>query len=351
MTDLPVQERGFPLGGAEKVAAVLLALDRDAAIRVLKHFDNRELRKVARLAANLGSVPKSALEEICAGLVEEIHGSEPDLVGGPALAEDLLASVLPDEQVADIMSDVRGSSNRFLWKRVAALPDKMLADYLSSESENLLTFIQDEHPQTIAIVLGNVEPAGAAAVLAQLPPFLRAQAMRRMLISKPVSEPILHLIEETLQEDLFATTNAPSTSEVSAKVAGIVNQLERDQIAEILSGLSEAEPMLAEQLKNLLFSFDDIVDLGQRARMIVFDQASTERVIMALRGSEMAMREAVLPCLSARTRRMVEAELASGAEPPRREILAAQREIANLVLRLAGQGLIDLTADGAQAEA
>jgi len=340
MTDLPVQERGFPLGGAEKVAAVLLALDRDAAIRVLKHFDNRELRKVARLAANLGSVPKSALEEICAGLVEEIHGSEPDLVGGPALAEDLLASVLPDEQVADIMSDVRGSSNRFLWKRVAALPDKMLADYLSSE-----------HPQTIAIVLGNVEPAGAAAVLAQLPPFLRAQAMRRMLISKPVSEPILHLIEETLQEDLFATTNAPSTSEVSAKVAGIVNQLERDQIAEILSGLSEAEPMLAEQLKNLLFSFDDIVDLGQRARMIVFDQASTERVIMALRGSEMAMREAVLPCLSARTRRMVEAELASGAEPPRREILAAQREIANLVLRLAGQGLIDLTADGAQAEA
>lgn len=334
MTDHPVPEKRGPLGGAEKVAAVLLALDRDASSRVLKHFDQKELRKVARVAANLGSVPKTTLDEICAGLVEEIRHAEPDLVGGPALAEDLLASVLPDEEVADIMSDVRGSSNKYLWRRVAALPEKMLAAHLSAE-----------HPQTIAIVLGNVDPAGAAGVLAELPASLRAQAMRRMLISRPPADPILHLIEEALQAELFATTNAPSTSEANAKVAGIVNQLEREQINEILSGLAEAEPMLAEQLKTLLFSFDDIVGLGERARMLIFDQAPTDRVILALRGAGAAMREATLPCLSARTRRMVEAELASPAEPPRKEVLAAQREIANLVLRLAGQGLIDLSAD------
>lgn len=338
MTDHPLQEMRGPLGGAEKVAAVLLALDRDASSRVLKHFDQKELRMVARIAANLGSVPKAALEEICAGLVEEIRNSEPDLVGGPALAEDLIAGVLPDEEVADIMSDVRGSSNRFLWRRVAALPDKMLADYLSAE-----------HPQTIAIVLGRVDPAGAGRVLAALPATLRAQAMRRMLISKPTAEPILRLMEEALQAALFATTNAPSTSEVSAKVAGIVNQLEREQINEILLGLAEAEPILAEQLKTLLFSFEDIVGLGERARMLLFDQAPTDRVILALRGSDVAMREAVLPCLSARTRRMVEAELASPAEPPRKEVLAAQREIANLVLRLASQGLIELTPDAPEA--
>lgn len=338
MTDHPLQERRRPLGGAEKVAAVLLALDRDASSRVLKHFDQKELRKVARLAANLGSVPKAALEEICAVLVEEIRNSEPDLVGGPALAEDLIARVLPDEEVADIMSDVRGSSNKFLWRRVAALPERILADYLSAE-----------HPQTIAIVLGRVDPAGAARVLSELPATLRAQAMRRMLISKPTAEPVLHLIEEALQAALFATTNAPSTTEVSAKVAGIVNQLEREQVNEILFGLSEAEPILAGQLKALLFSFDDIVGLGERARMLIFDQAPTDRVILALRGSDLAMREVVLPCLSARTRRMVEAELASPAEPPRKEVLAAQREIANLVLRLASQGLIELTADAPEA--
>lgn len=337
MTDLLAQEKdGCPLQGAEKVAAVLLALDREASSRVLKHFDHQELRRVARVAASLGPVPQSALEEIFAGLLDEIRDSEPNLVGGPALAEGLLASVLPDEQVADIMSDVRGSSNQFLWRRVTALPDKMLGDYLSAE-----------HPQIIAIVLARVDPPVAAQVLGQLPAHIRAQAMRRMMISKPTAEPILHLIEEALQADLFATTNTPSTSEVSAKVAGIVNQLEREQINEVLAGLSEAEPMLAEQLKALLFSYEDIVGLGKRARMVLFDQAPSDRVILALRESDAAMREAVLPCLSARTRRMVEAELAAPAEPPRREILAAQREIANLALRLAGQGLIDLAADEA----
>lgn len=336
MTNHPVQDPARSLGGAEKVAAVLLALDREASSRVLKHFDHRELKQIARVAARLGAVPSTTLEEICNGLVEEISNGQPDLQGGEAVAEDLLASALPDEQVADIMSDVRGRSNKFLWRRVGALSDKILADYLALE-----------HPQTVAIVMARVEPAFAARVLALLPGPLRGDAMRRILVSKPVSEHVLHLVEEALQEDLFATATAPSATEVSAKVAGIVNQLDREQINEIIEGIAKSEPVLAEQLKSLIFSFEDIVGLSQRSRMLLFDQAPTERVILALRGSDEAMREAVLPCLSARTRRMVEAELAAPADPPRKDVLTAQREIAGIVLRLAEQGLIDLAAEKA----
>jgi flagellar motor switch protein FliG len=129
--------------------------------------------------------------------------------------------------------------------------------------------------------------------------------------------------------------------------AGIVGQLERDQMDEILRGISAAEPRLAEQLKSLIFCFDDIVTLSQRARLILFDQAPTESVILALHGASAEIREAVLPCLSTRTRRMVEAELASASAPLRRDTLAAQREISSLVLRLSEQGLIDLAAERA----
>lgn len=331
MTIHAPQELGRSLGSVEKVAAALLAMDRDASTRVLKYFDEHELRRLARVAANLGAVQASMLEEICEGLVREIAVGGVDLVGGAAQAEGLLSGVLPDEQLADIMSDLRGSSNQFFWRRLAALPQKTVADYLLNE-----------RPQIIAVVLGKLDSAAAARILAQMPGDVRAQAMRRMLISKPVAEPVLRTIEEALQEDLFAAGSAPSSSEVSARVAGIVNQLERDQVDEILDGIHRDEPLLAAQLKALLFSFEDIVTLGQRARMILFDQAPTERVIMALRGAEPAMRDAVLPCLSARTRRMVEAELAAAANPPRREIVAAQREIASLALRLADQGLIEL---------
>lgn len=334
MSIVAVQDSGRPLGGAEKIAAVLLALDRDVSSRILKHFDHRELKNIARIAARLDAIPSKTLEEICNGLIDEISNGAPDLMGGESVAEELLASALPDEQVADIMSELRGRSNKFLWQRVGALSEKVLADYLTNE-----------HPQTVALILGRVDPPVAAKVLALLPGALRASAMRRMLVSKPVSEHVVHLVEEALQEDLFAVSNAPSTAEVSARVAGIVNQLEREQIVEIIEGISASEPVLAEQLKSMIFSFEDIVSLSQKARMLIFDQAATERVILALRGSEANMREAVLPCLSQRTRRMVEAELAAPAEPPRKDVLAAQREIANIVLRLSEQGLIDLAAE------
>jgi flagellar motor switch protein FliG len=336
MKTLPDPDAFRLLGGAEKVAAVLLALDREASSRILRHFSQQELRQVAKITATLGTVSCPLIEDICEGLIEEIGANQPGLVGGEAMAEQLLASALPDEQVADIVSDLWGRSNAFIWRRIAELSDKLLSDFLATE-----------HPQTAAVVLARLEPALAARVLASLPPLLRSQAMRRMLVARPTPDAILHVVEAGLQEHLFATSGAPSTSQLSARVAGIVNQLERDQIADIIDGISVSEPHLAEQLKSLIFSFEDIVGLGQRARMIIFDQASTEGVILALRGSSPELREAVLPCLSARTRRMVEAELASPADPPRRDILGAQRDIANLVLRLADQGLIDLSAERA----
>ncbi|WP_363349780.1 FliG C-terminal domain-containing protein [Methylocystis echinoides] len=334
MTIHTPQDAGRPFGGPEKIAAVLLALDREASSRVLKHFDHGELKQIARVAATLDVVPSATLEEICTGLIEEISNGQPDLQGGESVAEDLLASALPDEQVADIMSELRGRSNKFLWRRIGALSDQLLAGYLTNE-----------HPQTAVIMLSRVDPAVAARVLGLLPSMLRSQAMRRMLVSKPVSEHVLHIVEEALQEDLFAAASAPSTNEVSARVAGIVNQLEREQIVEIIEGIAQSEPVLAEQLKSMIFSFEDIVGLSERARMIIFDQVQIDRLILALRGADAAVRAAVVPCLSTRTRRMVEAELASASEPPRKEVVAAQREIASLTLRLSSQGLIDLAAE------
>lgn len=341
MSGLVAQEQVRSLEGAEKVAALLLALDRDVSQRVLKYFDPEELRRVARLASGLGAIPAVALESLYSDLLDEISNGDLDLIGDAGRTEDLLSGVVGDEQVADIMSDVRGSSNQFFWRRVTSIPEKTLVDYL-----------RNEHPQVVAVVVSKLEATYAAKALAQMPGPRRANVMRRMLVSKPVADPVLRVIEMGLQEDLFAASSAPSASEVNTRVAGIINQLERDQIDEILASISEAEPLIAAQLKSLLFSFEDIVTLNQRARTILFDQLPTDRLILALRGTEPALREAVLPCLSARVRRMVEAELATPDLPPRREIVAAQRQIAETVLRLADQGVIEINSgDGAADQA
>lgn len=339
MTSLVAQGQTHPLDGPEKVAALLLALDRDVAQRILKHFDQDHLRQIAKLASRLGSVPTSALEALFKDLSEEIANGDVDLVGNAGQAEQLLAGVISEEQVADIMSDLRGSSNQFFWRRVASMPEQTLAAYLGNE-----------HPQTTAVVLSKLDAAFAAKLLAQIPGAARSEVMRRMLVSKPIADVVLRVIEDTLQEDLFAASSAPSSSEINARVAAIINRLEREQIDEILRGVAEAEPLIAAQLRNLVFSFEDVVKLSQRARTILFDQLPTDRVILALHRADTTLREAALPCLSARVRRMVEAELSTSEPPPRREIVAAQRQIAETVLRLAEQGVIEINASEDQAE-
>ncbi len=333
MSGLFVQQQSLaPLEGAKKVAAILLALDREISQRILKHFDQNELRRIAHDAAYLGAISPPTLDALYDDLIDEISDGGVDLVCDAGRVEELITGVVPEEQVADIMSDVRGSSNQFVWRRVAGLPEKMLASYLEAE-----------HPQTIAVVLSKVDSAHAAKVLAYLPGQTRSQTMRRMLLSKPIPDTVFRVLESTLLDDLFATSNAPSSAEINARVAGIINQLERGQVEEILNGITLSEPIVAAQLKNLLFSFEDIVKLSQRARTLIFDQLQTDRVILALQGAEAPLRDAVLPCLSARTRRMVEAELASPDMPSKKDIVAAQRQISDTVLRLAEQGVIEIT--------
>lgn len=325
--------------GARKVAAALLGLDRDVAQLILRHFNQNELRLVARLAADMGPISSTSLEEIYEELAREISTESIDIVGDETIAEGLLAGVVPEEQLADIMSDLRGVSNQFFWRRIAELPEKLIADYLVQE-----------HPQLSAIFMMRVESAFAARVVAEWPPPRRTEVMRRLLSAKPVSEQVVRVIETGLREDLLMASPSGASNELSSRVAGIINQLERDQVNDILSGIEETEPLIAAQLKALIFSFEDIVRLDQRARLIIFDQVPTDRVILALRDVDVSVRDVILPCLSARTRRMVEAELATGATPPKREIVAAQRQIAETVLRLSEQGLIDITGGAAASE-
>lgn len=333
MTLLAAADKPGAFGGPEKTVAVLLGIERDIARLVLRHFNEEELKLVARTAAELNAVPHKALDDICDALCREISAGLSELVGDVARAEDLLSGVVAEEQLADILSDLRGVSNAFFWRRLADLPEKVIAAHLMVE-----------HPQIAAIVITKVDPAFAARILTELPRETRTMVMRRVLVSRPVAEAVMREIEQGLQLALYAGLNMPGAEETNARVAGIINQLEREQVNELLDGLGRSEPVIAAQLKSLIFSFEDIVNLDQRARSILCDQTPTERIILALRDADDAVRDAILPCLSARTRRMVEAELTAGAEISRREILAAQRQIADTVLRLAEQGLIALSA-------
>lgn len=323
------------LKGPDKVAALLLAMGKPLAARMLKHFDGDELREITRSVTELGAVPMPLIEST----IEEFAGqflNGGGIVSSAADAEQLLAGVLSPEEISDIMSDVTGNSNQSIWERLSSVPEAIFGSYLIKE-----------HPQTATLILSKVTPVCAAKVMQQLPRELRNELMRRMVSIAMVMEPAARVLESALQEDLLVNVSRNNKSSHNARMADIINKMERDQMEDVLSTLAETRPKVAETLRGLLFTFDDIIKLPPKARMTLFDQIPTERIVLSLKGTDSAFRDVILSTLSARARRIVETELSNGGPAPQREVQKARRSIADIALEMSQRGEIDLHSDDA----
>ncbi len=321
------------LDGPSKVAALLLAMGKPLASRLLKHFDQDELREITRSVAELGVVPMPIIEDT----IEEFAGNfikGAGLMISPTDAEHLLSGLLPPEEISDIMSDVTGNSNQSIWQRLSGVSETLFASYLVKE-----------HPQTGAAILSKVTPVCAAKVMGQLPREFRNEIMRRMVGIALVSEPAMRIIESTLQEDLLVNVSRNNRTAHNGRMADIINKMEREQMEDVLQSLAEARPKVAEVLRGLLFTFDDIIKLPAKSRLALFDQIPTERVVLALKGTDAGFRNAILSTLSSRARRIVEAELSNGGPAPHREVLKARRMIADLALEMSERGEIELNSE------
>ena len=319
-----------PLKGSEKAAALLLAMGKPMASKLLKHFDAAELREISRSAADLGAVSPLALDEA----VEEFatqFSTGADLQGTVGEVEQLLTGVVPPEQLAEIMADILGNSNQSMWERLSGIPEATLAGYLSNE-----------HPQLSALVLTKVSPSCAAKVIGLLGRDCRNSLMRRMMYLRAVPEQTTRILEKMLHDELLVNVGRSAKVDTNVRVAEIINKMERDQMEDVLGSLAEVRPKEAEALRGMLFSFEDIVKLDSKARMVLFDKVPTERVVLALKGTDGEFRDIILSSLASRARRMVESELADSAATPLREVNKARRLIADLVLEMVQRGEIEL---------
>ncbi|HUI19691.1 MAG TPA: flagellar motor switch protein FliG [Methylocella sp.] len=329
-----VASKGGPtvkaMKGPEKAAALLLGMGKLLASRLLVQFDADELKQITRSIAQLGTVPVPTLE----ALVEEFAGqftNGVDLLGSPDEVQQMLDGILPPEQLADVMSDVTGNSNHAMWDRLSNVPESVFAGFLVKE-----------HPQTAAFIVSKVSPGYAAKVVGQLPRELRNAIMRRMLSIGPVTESAVRIIQGQLQEDLLSNVSRQVGGDQNARMADIINKMDRDHMEDVMQSLAAARPKAAEVLRKLMFTFDDIIKLQSKARSVLFDKIPTELVVLALKGTDAAFRDAILSSLATRARRIVDSELANGGPALQRDVLRARRTIADTALELASTGEIEL---------
>ncbi len=319
------------LSGTEKAAALLLSVGVENASRILAHLSEEEIRAIARTASDLGTIPGTVIEEI-AGEFVSLVTAEGGIRASSEQVKDLLEKILPTEQVRMIMSDVSSRMNEAVWPRLAETPSQVVAQFLGKE-----------HPQVVAFVLSRVSTTVSADIVAHFPAPLRNEVMRRMLTNRLMTQPALRLLEQVLRDELLLKVARSSGQDTHARIAKIINKLDRKAMEEVLQALAATRPKEAEIVRNLLFTFDDIAKLSVKVRTTLFENMEAELLIPALNGAEAAMKELILSTVPSRTRRVIEQELAGAAPMSEKEMEKARRVVADMALQLADQGVVDLS--------
>lgn len=320
------------LSGAQRVAALLIVLGKDAAPRLLDHLSKDEIAEVTRAAATLGIVDRRSLEKLIDEFAEDLMRG-PEVMGTLSEAQLLAAGRLEPQEVVRIVEGSDRGGVVDVWQEMARMTDRRLIDALTGEPSWIL-----------GPILRRLGADRASAILQQLDDTQRLRVLETMLTGRPVAPRVLRWLEEGLLSALNKGGEGDVRDDVHKDIAGILNRMDATLVDDAMAYLQTVAPEQTVLVRSMVFQFEQIVSLSSKSRLVLFDGAPAERVALALKGAGPDLVEAALGSLGARARRMVETELASDGQIAQREIVAARRMIVDAALRLAEAGELELPA-------
>lgn len=333
-------EVGTVLSPSEKAAAVLLAMGKPVAGKLLKFFEHEELQEIIKNAQNLRTIKPQELIELV-NEFEDLFSEGAGLMDNAKAMEGILEEGLTPDEVDGLLGRRTqfASYETSIWDRLQ-----------DSDPDRVGAFLQNEHPQTAAYIVSMLPTAFAGRTLMKLPEKVRVDIVRRAVDLKNVNPRAAEIIEARVR-DLVTAIEAEKASTGSVKVAEIMNELSKPDVESLLGALETVSKSAVDKVRPRIFLFDDILLMPQRSRVTLFNDISGDIITTALRGAEPTLTESVLSAIGARQRRMIESDLSAGtAGVSTREIAVARRSIAQEAIRLAGLDQLTLRED-APAEA
>ncbi|PBB82839.1 flagellar motor switch protein FliG [Mesorhizobium sp. WSM3879] len=328
----------------QKAAAILVAMGKPSASRLLKFFKQEELKALIEGARLLRTIPQTDLERIVAEF-------EAEFTEGAGLLDsaDRMDTILNESLSPEEMSAIMGEKK---FEPAPEGPPPIWPDLEKLEPTRLGTFLAGEHPQTSAMVLSKLAPQTAANVLLTMEKPIRSQIIKRMVTMANIPEAAARIVENQLRASVLSQKATRDTSVGQERVASVLNEMAKPELDELMQDLEEAGTPDLAGIRSRLFAFDDLPLLAQKARVLLFDGLSTELVTLALRGAPAELIESVLSAIGARSRRMIESELGQGSEGiALADIMAARKTIAVATIRLSRQGAFELPSMQTTAEA
>lgn len=324
------------LSGLQKAAILLIALGPEKSATIFKHLKEDEIEELTLEIANTRSVTPQIKDTVINEFYEICLAQQYIAEGGIGYAKELLEKALGMEKAMDVIG-----------KLTASLQVKPFEFIRKTDATQLLNFIQDEHPQTIALIMSYLSPNQSSMILSALAPERQADVTRRIALMDRTSPDVIKEVEKVLESKLSSLVNQDYTiiGGVDA-VVEILNTVDRGTEKHIMETLEIEEPELADEIRKKMFVFEDILLLDDRAIQRVLRDVDNNDLALALKSSNDQVQNAIFNNLSKRLAVMIKEDMEFMGPVRMKDVEEAQQKIVNIIRKLEDGGEIVISRGG-----
>jgi flagellar motor switch protein FliG len=327
------------LSGAEKAALLLVSLGEGNAGEILKRLDDKEVQILGQKISRLEVVPTKQLANILDEFNRMMEAPEALVIRGDQFFKNTISRTMDMKRQEDLIDSLDLETSPEFFQKIKKLDSRTLASYM-----------RNEHPQTVALVLAHLERPQAGAVLSQFPENLQMEVVRRIANLDQVSPAIIEEIDTALRDEISLVEEVGGRAIGGAQsVAEILNQMERATENGILKRLEEEDyEALAEDIRRYMFTFEDLLGVEDRGVMALLKEVNTQELALALKAASDDLKDKFFQNMSTRAAEMLREELEIMGPARLRDVEASQQKIIQIAKRLEAEGQLVLAGKGSE---
>ncbi len=321
------------LSGLEKSAILLLAMGDKFTSEAFKRMERSEITQISKIIMEMDAVPKETIEMVLREFHYALVSGQDILSGGEDAVKRLLMKNLDGDTAKYIIDELNLEVTSAPFRELSNVSPRILSQIL-----------RNEHPQTLALILGHMPADQAAQLLTNLPAGVRTEVLMRLANLEAVPEDMIEEVDKVLQTQLIAMggKEGKKVGGVTA-VAEILNSVDRATEEEVLSEIEEESSQMAEEIRNLMFVFEDVGDLDDRAIREILKDISNDDLTLALKGASDELKEHFFKNMSERAATMIREDLEIMGPTKLSDVETAQQNIVKTVRKLEGEGRIAIS--------
>lgn len=317
------------LTNPEKAALTLLSLGREAAAQIMQNLSEEEVKSISRAFLSVSEVDRETQLGTSRDFLKMLRAVDTVLVDGREFARDVISSAFGEDKGQSLLEYVAGTRKQPIGSIIGAVPEKLL-----------LGFILAEHPQTIAFLMTAMNPDQAATVLRQMQPEVQTDVLVRISNLSNVKVDVVDEVREVLQTQLCGDAGAGEEIGGPKSAADILNFVDRSSEERIITEIEETFPDLAETIRNLMFTFEDIKKLDDRGVQTVLKDVPRENLVLALKTASDELKEILFRNVSQRAAEMIKEDLEALGPVKLKDVEKTQQGIVDIVRKLEAEGKI-----------